>query len=390
MGAKQAVVSVSEFSQATLDRLIERAVFMAKLAPDDPWLALADKDRLFHGSDLESRLELFDPTEISVETLKDRALACEAAGVALDSRLQSDGAMVGCNISTWTLLTSHGFHGHHQTSSFYQAARLVGTDASGAMERDYEGRSARFYEDLPPPETTGRIAAQRTLSALGAQKLVTQTAPVVFDARIAKSLLGHLIGAISGPSITRGSSFLKTHLGKALFASSISIIDDPLRKRGLGSALFDDEGVATEQKSIIDNGVLATWLLNTASARQLGLSSTGHASRSLAGAPSVSTHNLYLAAGSDDQAGLLAKAGKGVLVTGMFGASLNPDTGDWSAGAQGFWFENGAVAYPVNEITVAGNLIELFGRLEAGSDLEFKGSTDSPSVLIDAVSIGGQ
>jgi PmbA protein len=390
IGKRQAVVSVSEFSPATLERLIERAVAMARVAPEDDYIGLADPALLYRGKDDESTLDLYDPTTITAEAMRDRALACEAAGVAVDERLTPESASAGYSTGDWHILTSDGFHGQHKTSLFYQSARLIATDADGAMERDSEGRSKRHLLDLPAAEITGRIAGERAIRAMGARKIDTQTAPVVFEARVAKSLIGQFIGAISGPSVARGSSFLKDKLGEQVFASHIQLIEDPFRARGLSSCLYDDEGVAVSLRHLVKDGVATTWLLNSAAAKQLGMTSTGHASRSLAGPPGVGIHNVVLSPGEDDQATLIRNAGKGLLVTSMFGPSVNSDTGDWSAGASGMWFENGEIQYPVNEITVAGNLIEIFARLIPGSDLDIRGSFDTPSILVDALSLGGK
>ena len=390
VGQKTAVVTVSEFSPATLERLVERAVAMAKLAPDDPFAALADPDLLYRGDGEEGALEVFDETIMSAESLQTRALEIEASGLALDPALQSDAASAGYVRTNWRLLTSGGFSGTHRTSLFYQSGRFIAADSEGRMERDGEGRSLRFAADLPSPVDTGRTGAERALAALGARKIETQKAPVLFDRRIAKSLLSQFLGAISGTSIARGSSFLKGRLGEQLFDASIQIVDDPKRVRGLGSCLFDDEGVTAQYREIVKDGVLTTWLLNTAAAKQLGMRSTGNASRGLAGPSGVSTHNVTLSAGAKSREDLLKDAGRGVIITSMFGPSVNHDTGDWSAGASGVWFENGEAQYPVNEITVAGNLIDMFKRLIPASDLEIRGTTDAPSVLIDALSLGGK
>jgi PmbA protein len=389
VGQKQAVVSVSEFSQGTLDRLVERAVAMAALAPDDAYAGLADPTLLYKGTPVD--LQLFDETTLSAESLQQRALDIEAAGLALgNDALQSDAASTGYVQNMWSMMTSDGFHGAHKTSLFFQSGRYIATDADGNMERDGEGRSVRFATDLPDVRDTGRIAAERALAALGARKLDTQKTNVIFDKRIAKSLISQFIGAISGSMIARGSSFLKNRLGQKLFDSSIQIIDNPLRVRGLGSCVFDDEGVAVSERHLIKDGVLGGWLLNTSAAKQLGLVSTGHASRSLANASGVSTHNVTLSAGAQTPESLMASVGQGVIVTSMFGPSINNDTGDWSAGASGFWFENGVIAYPVNEITVAGNLIDMYARLVPASDLEIKGTLDTPSLLIESLSVGGK
>lgn len=390
VGRKQAVVSVSEFSAQTLDRLVERAVAMAALAPNDPYASLADPDRLYQSGASEESLQIHDDSHLSAEDSQNRALAIEAAGLEVDERLQGDAASAGYARNCWHILTSGGFKATHHTSLFFQSGRFIATDADGNMERDGEGRSTRYLSDLPSIEEIGRTAAERAVKALGARKVETQKAPVLFDRRIAKSLIGQLLGAISGTAIARGSSFLKDKLGQQLFAPSIQIVDDPLRVRGLGSCFFDDEGVATKRMSLIEDGVLTTWLLNTAAARQLGMTTTGHASRGLASPPGVGAHNIVMSAGPKSCEDLLKDAGKGVIVTSMFGPSVNSDTGDWSAGASGFWFENGEVQFPVNEITVAGNLIDMYGRLIPASDLEIRGTMDTPSLLIDSLSVGGK
>jgi PmbA protein len=390
VGRKQAVVSVSEFSGPTLERLVERAVAMARLAPDDPYADLADPALLYRASGDEAGLEIFDDTTLSAEALQQRALDIEAAGLKLDSRLQGDAASTGYVQNHWHMVTSGGFSGAHKTSLFYQSGRFIACGSDGAMERDGDGQSVRFRQDLPMAAVTGETGARRALAALGARKLDTQKVAVMFDNRTSKSLLNQLLGAISGTMIARGSSFLKDKLGAQLFGRDVQVIDDPLRRRGLGSCLFDDEGVAVRKQSIIENGVLTTWLLNTAAGRQLGMASTGHASRGLASPAGVSTHNVILAAGTRTPQDLMRDAGKGVIVGSMFGPSINADTGDWSAGASGFWFENGEVQYPVNEITVAGNLIDMFARLVPASDLDIRGTVDAPSLLIDGLSVGGK
>lgn len=395
VGRKTAVVSVSEFSPATLARLVERAVAMAALAPDDPYAALADPDRLYRGDGGEAALQIFDATHLSPESLQARALEIEAAGLSAGTALQSDAASAGYVRTSWHMLTSggpsgSGFSGAHRTSLFYQSGRFIASDGNGNMERDGEGRSVRYAADLPDTAETGRIGALRALAALGARKIDTQKAAVLFDRRIAKSLLGQFLGAISGTMVARGSSFLKGRLGERLFDPSVQIVDDPHRVRGLGSCLFDDEGVAASRRELVRDGVLTTWLLNTAAARQLGLASTGNASRSLAGPSGVATHNVTLGAGPASPEALLRDAGRGVIITSMFGPSVNSDTGDWSAGASGFWFENGEAQYPVNEITVAGNLIDMYRRLIPASDLEIRGTSDAPSILIDGLSLGGK
>lgn len=258
------------------------------------------------------------------------------------------------------------------------------------MERGGESRAVRHLSDLPDAASIGLKAGERAVARVGPRKIASTTAPVIFENRVATQVLSPLLGAISGPSIARGSSFLKDNLNQAVLPTGVDLIDDPFRARGLGSTPFDDEGVAVERREIISNGVLTTWLLNTASAAQLGLQTTGHASRGLAGPSGVSTHNLHLTPGEGDLDALMAQAGTGLLITSMFGPSLNGNTGDWSAGVSGFWFENGQRAYPVSEVTVAGNLIDLYARLQRAGDLEFRGAFNSPSLLFDKVAIAGK
>jgi PmbA protein len=248
----------------------------------------------------------------------------------------------------------------------------------------------RHQADLPAAEEIGAEAGRRAVSRLGARKLESRTAAVIFENRQAASLLSPFVGAIAGPSVARGNSFLKDRLGQPVFAPGIQLIDDPHRPRGLGSSPYDDEGVANARRALVADGVLTTWLLNSSSARQLGLETTGHASRGLAGAPGVAPNNLHMEPGTEDLAGLMRQAGSGVLVTSMFGPSLNANTGDWSAGVSGFWFEGGEIAYPVDEITVAGNLLDIYARLVPGSDLEFRGATNAPSILVDAMAVAGR
>ena len=390
LGHKQATVSVSEFSKATLQSMAERAVAMARLAPDDPYCGLIDQAELFDSQSVSQSIDLCDPTQISAEALLQRAIDLEAIGLGIDQRLEADAASTGYGYNEWHGLSTHGFAGFHNSSVHFQSARYLATGADGTKERDGEGRTKRYFADLPAIDLTAKLAAERTLNALDARKIDTQKSHVIFDPRVSKSLISLFLGAISGPSIARGSSFLKNALGQAVFADSISIMDDPWRVRGLGSSLFDDEGVATKPMALIDKGVLTTWLLNGPSARQLGLKSTGHATRSLASPPAVSSHNVTLVGGTASQAELMQQAGRGLIVTSMFGPSLNNDTGDWSAGASGFWFKGGERLYPVNEITVAGNLLDIFKRAVAGHDLEIKGTLDCPSLLVADLSLGGK
>lgn len=387
VGQRQASVSASDLSPATQARLVERAVAMARLAPEDPHAGFAPEERLARGPFID--LDLFDPSERSAQTLEQVSAEAEAAALAVPGVARSEGGHAGWSSSRWRLVTSHGFDGAYEGSAFSLGVGVI-AEKDGAMERGGESRSTRHLSDLPGADLIGRTAGERAVARVGPRKIASTTAPVIFDNRMAGQIVSPAIGAISGPSIARGTSFLKDRMGQRVFAEGVTLIDDPFRPRGMGSTPFDDEGAAVQKRALFDDGVLTTWLLNSASAQQLGLETTGHASRGLAGPSGVSTHNLHMEPGERDLAGLMADAGTGLLVTSMFGPSLNGNTGDWSAGVSGFWFENGVIAYPVSEVTVAGKLTDLYLRIERGSDLEFRGGFNVPSLMFDAVAIAGK
>jgi PmbA protein len=387
VGQRQASVSASDLSPATQARLVERAVAMARLAPEDPHAGFAPEDRLARGPFID--LDLFDPSERTAQTLEQVSAEAEAAALAVPGVARSEGGHAGWSSSRWRLVTSHGFDGAYEGSAFSLGVGVI-AEKDGAMERGGESRSTRHLSDLPGADLIGRTAGERAVARVGPRKIASTTAPVIFDNRMAGQIVSPAIGAISGPSIARGTSFLKDRMGQRVFAEGVTLIDDPFRPRGMGSTPFDDEGAMVQKRALFDDGVLTTWLLNSASARQLGLETTGHASRSLAGPSGVSTHNLHMEPGKRDLAGLMADADTGLLVTSMFGPSLNGNTGDWSAGVSGFWFENGVIAYPVSEVTVAGKLTDLYLRIERGSDLEFRGGFNVPSLMFDAVAIAGK
>lgn len=387
VGQRQASVSASDLSAGTRARLVERAVAMARLAPEDSYAGLAPQDRLARGPFVD--LDLYDPAERTAEALERAAAEAEAAALAVEGVARSEGGHASWSSSQWRLVTSHGFQGDYRGSAFSLGVGVI-AEKDGAMERGGESRSTRHLSDLPGAERIGETAGRRAVARTGARKIASTTAPVIFDNRMSGQVVSPAIGAISGPAVARGASFLKDRMGQRVFAEGVNLIDDPFRPRGLGSTPFDDEGAQVERRALFDDGILTTWLLNSAAARQLGLQTTGHASRGLAGPPGVSTHNLHMEPGERTLAELMADAGSGLLVTSMFGPSLNGNTGDWSAGVSGFWFENGEIAYPVNEVTVAGKLTELYLRIQRGSDLEFRGAFNTPSLMFDAVAIAGK
>jgi PmbA protein len=387
VGRRQAVVSGSDLSPPARAKLVERAIAMARLAPEDPYAGLAPEDRLAKGPFPD--LDLYDPTERSPEALEAMAREAEEVARAVPGVSNSEGGGASWSTSAWTHVTSHGFEGSHRGSAFSLSASVIAGEGSG-MERGGEWRTTRHAADLPAAQGIGEEAGRRAVSRLNPRRIDSQTAPVIFENRTAMSLISPLIGAISGPAVARGVSFLKDKLGQPVFAPGVRLYEAPHRVRGLGSVPVDDEGVATVERDLIADGRLTTWLLNIASAKQLGLETTGHASRGLAGPPGVSPHNLTLAPGSETPAAMMRSAGSGLLITSMFGPSLNSNNGDWSAGVAGFWFEKGEIAYPVNEITVAGNLVDIYARLVPANDLEIRGSSNAPSLLVDGMAIAGR
>ncbi|MDD9990498.1 MAG: metallopeptidase TldD-related protein [Rhodospirillales bacterium] len=386
VGARQANVSTTDISKGALAPLAERAIAMARAVPEDPYAGLADPARL--ARDWPS-LDLADAGEPGPDELMERALAAEDAARAVAGVTNSEGAGAGWGRSEAMLVTSDGFAGGYASSRYSVSAAALAGEGTG-MERDYWWSSAVHEADLEDPTAVGRRAGERAVRRLGARKARSGQVPVVYDTRISGGLLSRLAGAISGPSIARGTSFLKDALETAVFASGSTVVDDPHRARGLRSRPFDGEGVATERRAIVADGVLQTWLLDSRSARQLDLASTGHASRGTSGPPSPSCSNLWLEPGAESAEALIGGVTSGLYVTELIGMGVNMVTGDYSRGAAGFWIEQGEIAYPVSEVTVAGNLREMFRHLTPASDLEFRYGVDSPTVRIDGMTVAGR
>ncbi len=392
IGRRQACVSGSDLSSAALQRLAERAVAMAKLAPEDPYCGLAPADRLSERTHADG-LELADATQLSPEQLKARALEVEAAALSVPGVRQAEGAQASFSVSSVRLMTSHGFDGGYSSTRHGLSVSAL-AEQDGAMERDYDYGSTRWMADLRTPEDIGRKAGERAVRRLGSAPMSSGAMPIIFSRRVSGSLVGALLGAINGAAVARGVSFLKDALkdgvGDQLFPKVVQIIDDPLRVRGLGTRPFDGEGVATDITNIIENGQLTTWLLNSSAARQLGLQTTGHAARGLSSPPGISTSNVHLSAGVESLDALIAKAGNGMLVREMFGPSLNPTTGDYSVGCSGTEIRGGQLAGPVSEVTIAGNLRDMFASLEAADDLHFEHEVNAPSVLLGGMTLAGK
>ena len=379
VGKRSASVSTTEIAASGFAGLAERAVAMAKVVPEDPYGGLADE-----ASPVDAApLELADPTEPSVEALTARAATAEDAALAVKGITNSEGGEAGYGRYEFLLATSAGFTGGYARTSHSISAVALAGEGTG-MQRDYDSHSTTFLADLDDPAAIGRSAAERALARLNPRRPDTAKIPVVFDPRVAGGLIGHLAGAISGASIARGTSFLKDSLGQQLFAPGVHVVDEPRRLRGLRSKPFDAEGVPTANSRIVDDGVLKTWLLDSRSARQLGLKTNGHSN---GGAPGLS--NAYLAPGALSPVALMADIVEGFYVMELLGMGVNLLTGDYSRGAAGFMIRNGALAEPVAEVTIAGSLRDMFRAMVPADDLRFRRGVDSPTVRIDGMTMAG-
>jgi PmbA protein len=385
VGRQQAIVSSSDRSPKMLAELVERTLAMAHAVPEDPYCGLADPAEIAHEW---PQLDMLDPVEPSAEDLIERARACEEAALAVPGITNSEGAEAGWGRSRIALVASNGFAGGYAGSHSAVSVAVIGGSGQ-QMERDYDFANAVYAADLRDPAEIGKSAGERTVKRLGARKMPTCRCPVVFDPRVARSFLSHVLGAISGPSIARGTSFLKDKLGQRIFPAAITITEDPHRRRGHRSKPFDAEGLPNRRRALVDQGVLTTWLLDLRSARQLGLKSTGHAARGTASPPAPAATNVWIEPGAQTPAALMADIKNGFYVTELMGMGVNGITGDYSRGAAGFWIEGGEIAFPVSEMTVAGNLNDMFARLVAANDLEFRVGADAPTLRIDDLTVAG-
>ena len=386
IGQRSASIAASDMNPATLATLVDRCIAMAREAPEDPYAGLAPEDRLLRGA--APPLDLADVAEPEPAALRERALAVEEAARAVAGVTNSEGGGAANGRSQVALATSHGFAGAYAgTSHSTWASVLAGSGAD--MQRDHASHSSRYLADLEDAALIGTRAGERAVARLNPVKVESGVLPILFDPRIGSSLLGHLIGGMVGPAIARRSSFLLESLGEALFDSAITIIDDPLRPRGLRSRPFDGEGLPVARRALIDAGVLTGWLLDSASARQLGLEPTGHASRGGSGAPGASVTNVHMEAGSVSPAELMADIQRGIYVTELIGMGVNGVTGDYSRGAAGFLIENGAIGQAVSEITIASNLKDMFRALVPANDLEFRYGMNVPTLRVDGMTVAG-
>lgn len=385
VGRRQAVVSTNDMNGAGIAALAERAVAMARVAPEDKFAGLADEALLARRF---PELDLLDPTLPDVGALERAAKSAERAALDVSGVTKSDGASASAGIGGMVLMTSHGFSGAYLGSRHGVSMTAIAGEGTG-MERDYDFSSTLHAADLEDPEKIGRTAGERAVARINPRKPSTRKVPVVFDRRISGSLIGSLASAINGSSIARKTSFLKDKLGQQVFAPGINIVDDPLRRRGLRSQPFDAEGVAGHRMALVENGVLKTWLLDCSTARELGMRTTGHAHRGASSTPSPGPTNLHLEPGSMTPDELIKDIADGFYVTDLIGSGSNIITGDYSRGASGFWIENGARTYPVSEVTIAGHLSEIFRSIQPANDLEFRYGTNAPTLRIEGLTVAG-
>lgn len=388
-GKRSAITSTSDLSPASLERLLEDTCTLARIAAEDPFAGLPPPERLAKSF---PELDLVD-TEIEklpIERKIDLARRAEQAALEQDARLtNSEGADFGHYHTFVLYASSNGFHGNYETTGASLSVMPIATQ-DGRMQRDYWYSSRRKLKDLESPESVGQTAAKRTLRRLGARKVATQQAPVVFDPQMAASLVGHLSSAISGYAIYKGSSFLIDRLGTQIASSAVTIDDDPTLRSGLGSRPFDGEGLPSYKKTVVENGVLKSYLLDTYSGKKLNLPSTGNAVRGISDPPSVGSSNFHMKPGEYTPEEIIRSVKSGLYVTELIGFGVNMVTGDYSRGAVGLWIENGELAYPVEEITIAGNLKEMFQQIEMiGNDLDLWRKTAAPTLKISKMTVAG-
>ena len=385
IGKRQAIVSSSDISDDAFDELAERAVAMASAVPEDPYCGLADADQL--ATEIPT-LDMCDAEEPEPETLIDWANRAEDAARAVDGVTNSEGAEAGWGQARVSVIASNGF-AQSYAGSHYSLSASVLAGSGTEMERDYDYTGAVYGSDLESPEAIGTSAGERTVKRLNPKKVASGSVPVVYDPRVSRSLVNHFANAVNGAAIARDTSFLKECMGEQIFAGSINIIDDPHRHRGLRSKPFDGEGIANERRGVIKDGKLTTWFLDLRSARQLGLETTGHASRGAGSPPSPSATNLYMDNGSISRDAMIGDIKSGLYVTELIGFGINGLTGDYSRGAAGFWIEDGELAYPVSEVTIAGNLKDMFLGLTAADDLNLRYGVDAPTLRIESMTLAG-
>ncbi|MGJ8555733.1 MAG: TldD/PmbA family protein [Sulfitobacter geojensis] len=388
VGQRAAVVSASDISARTIDEMAVRAVAMAREAPEDPYAGLAAQEQLAQSWDIDA-LELYDPTpEPSPEMLQEDAARAEAAALAIKGVTQVQSASAGYGAQEVFTAMTNGFEGgYSRTDRGLSCVAIAGTGTG--MERDYDGDGRIFQSDMRSAEDIGQSAGNRAVERLDARKPPTGAYPVLFDERISSSLIGHLLSAVSGGAVARGASFLRDAMGQAVLPDHLSLIEDPHRPRTSGSRPFDAEGLATRKRLIVENGILQGWTLDLANARKLGMDPTANAARSTSSGPGPTNWNVALTQGEQTRAELIRDMGTGLLVTSMIGSTINPNTGDYSRGAAGFWVENGEITHTINECTIAGNLREMLRVMIPANDARRHLSRVVPSLLVEGMTLAG-
>ncbi|MAI05923.1 MAG: modulator protein [Alphaproteobacteria bacterium TMED87] len=386
IGKRQSIVSSSDCSPKAFKEIIDKSLMMAKTLPEDPFVGIADKaDLVTNIPDIDT----FDKKNISTDELIDSAMSCEDSARSVSGITNSEGASAGWGKSSISLVASNGFNRSYQSSGGSLSVSVLAGQNSSGMEVDYDYSTSVYWEDLKDPEKIGRSAANRAKKRLGAKKIKSGKFPVIYEPRVARGILGHFITAINGNLVSKDTSFLRDKMGKQIFNKEISVIEDPHRKRGLRSKSCDSEGIQNKKRDLIEAGILKTWLLDLYSSRKLSLRPTGHASRGVASQPSPSVTNVYLDRGTLTPAKLISGIKSGLYVTDTFGQGVNYITGNYSRGIAGFWIDKGEIAFPVNEITIAGNLKDMFKNLIPANDLELSYGIDSPTIMIESMSIAG-
>jgi PmbA protein len=386
VGQSSAIISSGVMDPRSLDQMVERAIDMAKLAPPDEFAGIADSEQLARSF---PALDLVDTKQFTATELQKMAEDLEEVALAVPGVTKSAGSGAYSSYGAYALATSNGFSGGYDRSTYgYSVSAIAGSGTN--MERDYDGHGATHFSDVEPIEKIGRTAGERAVKRLNPRKLTSQSVPIIYDRRVATSLVSHCLGAINGASVARGTSFLKGDLGKRIFRETINIIDDPLRVRGSASKPFDGEGLPVKRRHLIENGMLPSWIMDLRAARKLKMTPSGQGSRGLTSPPGPTTTNVYMEAGSETPESMIKSLKKGLLVNEFIGSTVNMVTGDYSRGASGFWIENGEIAYPVSEITIAGNLRDMFMSITPASDLIFRGSFSVPSCLVEGMTIAGK
>jgi PmbA protein len=385
-GKRQAVVSFAKTVNSSIDDFVTRASAMAQNVPFDQYCGLAERTQI---CDFDEDLETDEPGTPDIAVLKDRALTAETSALAVDGITNSEGAESSWGRDSFSIVGSNGLAKTRSRSWNTLFVSVLAGSASN-MQRDYDHATSVFASQMTDPSTVGKTAATRAVNRLNPIKKHTQKVPVVFENRIARSLVGHFLTAINGSAVARGTSFLKDKINELTFSKLVSIIDDPLIKRGMGSRPFDAEGISSTRCSLVDNGVIKSWILDLRTARQLRMETTGHASRSVSAAPSPAASNVYLCPTETSVSKLIRDIKQGFFVTELIGFGVNNVTGDYSRGASGFWIENGELAYPVSEVTISGNLNDMFMNMFPASDLEFRSTINSPTIRIENMTVAGQ